>query len=136
MQTITPEDVYLEIKAMTPQDIDTKVLNVLMQHVGRENSISRRHLIDQVFGVCLPVNVNLANLRADRQVRLAIARLQKDYPIIGSSGGAGYCMVSGMDELTRYEAEINSRAKKLLEKSRRLRRAAERLYSGQPSLGL
>lgn len=113
-----PRAVYETIKITTPDDLDSRVLAVLNRHRGKEIRISRRDLVKTVYGI--DPGANLANSREDRQIREAIARLQDTYPILSSSGDGGYWLPESVDEINEYAAEINSRAMKLLEKSRRL----------------
>lgn len=121
----SPRDAYNQIRAETPADLDRRVLAVMLHHRGLVNRISRRALVEQVFGVSLAADDDLNSLTLDRQVRASIARLQEDYPIVGSSGDGGYFLIGSLDELDAYEREIQSRATALLDKSRRLRRSAE-----------
>jgi len=121
----SPRDIYAEIRAATPADLDRRVLAVMLHHRGSDNRISRRDLVEQVFGVSLAADDDLSTLTIDRQLRSSIARLQEDYPIVSSSGDGGYCLIGSLAELEIYEREITSRAAALLDKSRRLRRSAE-----------
>lgn len=113
-----PRAIYETIQVTAPNDIDSRVLDALNHHHGKTNRITRRELVEAVFG--FDPGANLANSREDRQIREAIARLQDSHPILSSSGDGGYWLPESPDEIHEYAAEINSRAMKLLDKSRRL----------------
>lgn len=120
-----PETHYAEIKATVPADLPARVLAVLKEHVGKDNRISRRDLVARVFNVNMN-DIDLANSTLDRQVRYVLPDLQDRYPILSTSGGGGYYYAGSEDEIQRYAAELNSRAMKLLDKSRRLIKLAKR----------
>lgn len=124
-----PEIKYAEIKRSLPENLDVRILAILQQHIGRDNRISRKRLVEEAFGVNMN-EVDLANSTLDRQVRLALEALQSKHPILSTSGGGGYYYAGSADEIARYAAELNSRAMKLLEKSRRLERLANRFKKG------
>lgn len=129
-----PRAVYETIQITTPEDLDDRVLTVLQSHRGKDHRISRRSLVDAVFG--FDPGDNLANSKEDRQIREAIARLQETHPILSSSGDGGYWLPGSAEEINEYAAEINSRAMKLLEKSRRLLAQAQTLRFDVHQLGL
>lgn len=137
MHYSTPEEIYhRRIKATIPDDLPEKVLEAVKEHRGKDNRISRIHLVNKVFGLKLPENTSLANLSEDRQVRETIEVLQKQYPILASSGMGGYYYADSIDEINRYVSEIDSRAQKLLDKSRNLRRIALSEFGKSTQLAL
>lgn len=125
MITDYPEAKYHEIKATIPEDLYTKIVAVLKQHIGRENRITRRALDEEIFSVSF-ADIDLNNSTLDRQMREVMVRVQDDYPVLSTSGGGGYYYASTAAEIATYAAELDSRAKKLLKKSRRLVKMAER----------
>lgn len=108
-----------------PPDLDVIVLEIVRKHVGYESRISRRALVENAFDVDL-TGVNLANNSYDRYVRESLVKLQENYPILSTSGGGGYYYAGSADEINRYAAELNSRANKLLKKSRILLKLAKK----------
>lgn len=131
-----PRAVYETIQLTTPEDLDDRILLVLQTHRGKDHRISRRSLVEAIFGIAVDPDENLANSKEDRQIREAIARLQETYPILSSSGDGGYWLPGSAEEINEYAAEINSRAMKLLEKSRRLVAQAQTLRFDVHQLGL
>lgn len=130
----TPAEIYEEIIATEPPDLDERVLSVIKQR-GEAEKISRRALIEAVFGVKLKANEDLANNHYDRQIRRSIARLQKHHPILSSSGKGGYWYGSPSETL-EYVVEIRSRAIELLEKASDLEKMAVALASDVKQMGL
>jgi len=89
-----------------------------------------------VFGEYVQ-NSQLANNANDRRVREAIERLQqREFPILASSGAAGYVLAADDSELDAYLAEIISRQNQLMEKERALRRSRKWIkYINEYKLG-
>jgi hypothetical protein len=124
----TPREVYQNARASAPEDLDDRVLAVMREHKGKDHAISRRSLVRAVYGIEVPIDDDLSNSLDDRNIRDSIARLQECYPIIASSGTGGYWWAKSMDEIYAYAGEINSRAKKLLDKSRKLLNSAREFF--------
>lgn len=102
------------LRGMNP-GLERQVYSCLTHHVGRENAISRRNLIEAVFNKTVGV---LANSSEDRQIREAISELQKSHLVISDSGKGGYYIPASMVEASAYQAEILSRARELESKAR------------------
>lgn len=128
MQTKTPANIYHEdIQATAPADLDCRVYDVLCLHTGKNNRITRRDLWKAIAGH--PPPANFTNGTLDRQIREAVARLQKHYPILASSGEGGYFMAGSQDEAAAYVAELRSRVTKLADKARLIEAAAVMEFS-------
>jgi len=120
----SPSTVYIGIQANEPPDLDTRVLAVIQQRVGKEHRITRRALVAEVFRVRITSEDDLSNMTIDRQVRDAIARLRERYPIMSSSGDGGYWWPGSLDEVMACAGEMVSRARKLEQAAASLRRMA------------
>ncbi len=106
-----------------PAGLERTLLRVLSFHVGRENAISRGHLLRDVSTHGFKVK--------DRQLRIQINLCRKDGHAICSSGGVdgGYYMAADWDELDEFlSREVHSRAMDLLEQEKALKRAAEKRW--------
>lgn len=135
MQTKTPAAIFHEdIQATVPADLDARLYDILCQHTGKANRITRRALWEAVAGCPAPDRFTSGTL--DRQIREAVARLQQTYPILASSGEGGYFMAGSPDEAAAYVSEIMSRATKLLDKARQIEAAAVHEFSRPGQLRL
>lgn len=98
-----------------------KVLTVLIEHAGER--VTRPQFVFEVFGV-ICTQGTLSNSKEDRQIRDAIEQLQqREYPILSSSGAAGYILAIDDSELDAYVAEIVTRQNSLAEKATALRKS-------------
>ncbi len=125
--TLSPSEVYRTHIVRLPEGLPNRVLEVLKQHRGLANRITRRDLIEQVFEISM-IGKDLQNLTEDRQLRMAIEELQGHYPVLGSSSEGGYYYANNAREIDRYIREINSRVNKMLDKARRLQEIAQREF--------
>ena len=108
------------MKAVT-DELEKKVLDVLIESAGER--VTRPALVLAVFGNAIDVR-DLANNPDDRRIREAIERLQRqDFPILASSGQAGYVLAADEAILDSYIGEIISRQVQLKEKEAALRRS-------------
>ena len=113
--------VYDMLLAEVTEELERKVLSVLIEHAGEK--VSRPEFVLKVFGVHVEPS-ELASSKEDRKIRECIERLQRhEFPIMASSGSAGYVLADGDAALDSYIAEIVSRQNTLLEKERFLRRS-------------
>ena len=102
-------------------DLERRVLTALIKHAGKR--LSRPGLVFEVHGIYVQQN-EINSSAEDRQNREAIERLQRSgYPIIASSGQAGYKLGGDFEELDDYVKELASRKMNLEEKIRYLRQA-------------
>jgi hypothetical protein len=102
-------------------ELERKVLLALIKHAGKR--ISRPDLVFEVQGVYVQQG-QLASSSEDRQNREAIEKLQaRGYPVLASSGQAGYVLGGDDQELDDYLTELASRRARIDEKISHLRKA-------------
>ena len=106
--------IYDELLAQITDDLERQVLMALMSAPA---GISRSRLIHKIYNIWVPAE-ELANSRCDRKILLAIESLRKDWPIVSSSGEAGYKLTEDRAEIDAYAAEQASRAARETEKAR------------------
>jgi hypothetical protein len=103
--------VYEQLVAEITDEDEKRVFDLLLQADGQR--ISRVELVKEVFGVVVESEA-LANSVEDRKVREIIHRLrERDYPIVSSSGAAGYTMKASAEEMDAYIADQASRKEKI-----------------------
>jgi len=103
--------VYEQLIAEITDADEKKVFDILLQADGRR--VTRAELALEVFGVVIAPEA-LANSVEDRKVREIIHRLrERDYPIVSSSGAAGYTMKASAEEMDIYIADQASRKEKI-----------------------
>jgi hypothetical protein len=107
-----------------PPGIEQKVLTCIADASRTPSrTITRRMLIWKVFGASVSEQ-QLNNNRLDRQVRKAIENLRlRGYPIVSSSAGKGYGLVTDRKEIEGMISEMEGRREALAEQIRALRRA-------------
>ena len=116
-------DAYKQIVDSTPDDLPEKIMDVLTKAYQTQPgaNVTKQEIIRAVFGEP-DFERNRVNSTKDRQVRDVIADLQLEgYPIIASSGKAGYRLAANVSEATQYIAELESRVSQLQGKIRALR---------------
>lgn len=95
-----PSDVYELLVAEIADEDKRKVFDLLLNAGG--SHVTREELSVEVYGEFTPIN--------DRKVRKVIQWLRElDYPIVSSSGAAGYTMQSSPKEMESYIAQMRSR---------------------------
>ena len=110
---------YQKLVEGMPPGIDKDVMQILSQHIGGQNRISRRMLVATIFP-----NPGKGWSTLDRKVRLAIEALQlAGYPVLSDSGQGGYYLADSRGEIETYIRELESRADKIKDKVRSLRNA-------------
>ena len=121
MWGMTTHPVYDLLLAEVTEAFEKDVLSVLIGRAGEKTS--RPDLVFCVFGIYVQSG-ELANCTEDRKIREAIERLQlKGFPIVASSGSAGYVLLADEAELDKYLAEIITRQIALRAKQNALRQS-------------
>lgn len=117
--------IYDQLVANITDPMQRAVLDTLLQHAGER--VTRFELIEAVHGAEArqwAEQHGLANSTADRQNREIIEALQaRDYPIVSSSGVAGYVLAADDAETDNYLAELESRRANLEEKIGHVRKS-------------
>ena len=109
--------------------LDHEVLYQLMQHIGQQNAIERRTLMERVYGLGLTVPADLDANIFDRQVRRSIERLRHQGHLIANMGnGDGYYVISKLEEYQAFRAMYVSHAVPIMEAARQMDREAERKW--------
>ncbi len=118
--------VYRHIQETAPADLERRIMDIL--EAARRSSpgtnVTKSELILQIYGIRTPLGRTVTGNTStqDRQIRDAIADLQEQgYPIIASSGAAGYRLAINDEERLDYIHEIEARINKLELKVRALR---------------
>ena len=91
-------------------------------HVGNDNAISRKKLLNQISGL------------NDRQLRIAIYQLRNDGCLICSRGGqgGGYWMAENLDDVQAFiNTELRSRAYDMLKTAQRMEHSAIAQFGSQ-----
>jgi len=131
-------NIQIDVDAMLaglPHELDRIVVSALRSHIGRQNAISRRELLEKLRPAVIALGMRPARL--DRNVRLAINRARKAGHLICATGGmnGGYFLAADQDELDAYlQVEVHSRAMDLLEQEKAMRTGAARLWPDQASM--
>lgn len=98
--------VYDQLLAEVTDRLERQVLDILLDNPGRR--ITRQEFVMKLFGY---PPADLANSTEDRQVRECIERLRaKDWPIVSSSGEAGYQIEDDEEKIREFAAEQSARA--------------------------
>ena len=115
--------VYDQLMEGITDKMTRSVLDVLIQHAGER--VTRLDLLEHVHGWNVRDQAEkhgLANSTEDRQNRAIIEMLQdKGYPIVASSGTAGYVLAADEATTEAYIAELVSREENLRNKIRSVR---------------
>lgn len=121
--TTTP--VYDQLLSEITDDLQRRVFQALADHAGEK--VTRPDLVFAVFGHYVQQGA-LGNNTDDRKIRECIEALQmREYPILSSSGEAGYVLLADEAELDKYVAELASRRERLSEKIGALQRSRRRI---------
>lgn len=101
-----------------------RILQIVMYHVGVENKISRKDLLNELRASGI--------YQDDRTVRLAISEMRRAYgiPIAGTGGiHGGYWILKNREEKDAYcKVELHDRGTSLLEQESSINKAANDWY--------
>ncbi len=106
-------------------NLDSAVLRVLQDCVGKENKHKNRRIFDlHVWQICAGEQ-NKMPKNFDRRVRESLVRLSMSWPIVSSSKDGGYYLASTKEEFEKVIREFYNRAMKDLQRCSRLRTQAK-----------
>jgi hypothetical protein len=116
-----------EIRQMEP-GVVRAVLRVLSFHIGKENTIKRLDLAEDLRR--MGFGSNLVPLTFDRHMRAAIAELRKDgHLICSSSGDGGYYLARDRAEYNDFaQVEYRSKITDMADTLRAMDQAAARRF--------
>lgn len=102
--------VYDALLSEITDELEHTVLVILIERAGQKTT--RQDMVMAVFGhYVLPSQ--LAASTEDRKIREVIERLRaKDWPIVSSSGEAGYILEDNEERIREFAAEQQARAEK------------------------
>jgi hypothetical protein len=106
---MTTHPVYDQLLTEVTDALERQVLAVLVERSGQKTS--REELVLLVFGIYVQAS-QLANSPEDRKIRECIERLRETWPIVSSSGEAGYTLEDDEDRIKDFAREQESRAEK------------------------
>lgn len=118
-----PTDYYQSILDTITDDLERRVFQLLSSRVGSQTS--RSFMIFWLFGEEV-TDDSLASNPHDRAIRKCIENLRnRDYPIVASSGEAGYCLTDDPEQINACIAEERARVKKIEEKIGHMQRSRQ-----------
>ena len=115
---------------ITDEQLEYQVRNILADHKGRQNRISRWQLVEMIFGREAAL-IRSNNNGYDRRIRNVIEKYRETDLIVSSSGVAGYWLAADMNDIETIAAEYVSRSREMEEKARRLRARGLETLGGQ-----
>ena len=122
---MTTHPIYDQLLLEITDETERRVFQALADRAGEK--VTRPELVFAVFNVYVQQS-ELGNCTEDRKVRECIERLQRrEYPILASSGEAGYVLLADDEELNKYILELASRRDRLVEKIAALMRSRRRI---------
>lgn len=126
---------YEEIRASDLEPIK-RYLRMRLQayHRGRMRRADKWTLVERVCGKQISVDQRNANNPHERKVRMAIAEMRKDGEPICSDSGGGYWWAESLEEVEAVTAELEGRAKDLMETASVMRRRAIEAFGAQARL--
>jgi len=126
---------YEEIRASDLEPLK-RVLRLHLQayHRGRTNRADKWTLVERACGVKIPEGQRNANNPHERKVPMAIAEMRKDGEPVCSDSGGGYWWAESLEEVEAVTAELEGRAKDLLETANVMRKRALETFGAQARL--
>lgn len=121
-QIFDPRQYYLELCAEITDELCLAMLHYMLDNgfIGFEHRVTRGELAEALLGD--------ASDRNDRKIRKAKEVLTRDgFPILSSSGSAGYYLAQYQDEIDGFIQENNNRIASLQEQNSAARKAARRI---------
>jgi hypothetical protein len=106
---MTTHPVYDQLLSEVTDDLERQVLQVLIERAGTKTS--RPDMVFAVFGIYVQAS-QLADSTEDRKIRECIERLRATWPIVSSSGEAGYILEDNEASILEFAKEQESRADK------------------------
>jgi hypothetical protein len=108
--------VYEQLLEGVTEELERKVLDILLQSYPETSAgITRQQFVLALFGYWPN---NLGSDPCDRIIRKAIEHLRQEWPIVSSSGGAGYRLSEDDNEIKAFAAEQEARADKIRKDAR------------------
>jgi hypothetical protein len=101
--------VYDQLLTEITDTLERQVLQVLIERAGTKTS--RSDMVFAVFGIYVQAS-QLADSTEDRKIRECIERLRATWPIVSSSGEAGYILEDNEASILEFAKEQESRADK------------------------
>lgn len=123
-----PKDYYRKIiDEITEQDVRS-VAQILIRHIGEENSIELRDLANMIYGTY--------NENTERKLRYILEKLVTDYgiPVGARSGKSGRWLCKGRDEIEKVLSDLKARKEALNIRIERLEKLGNQLEYGQRPL--
>lgn len=116
-----PSEYYQSILDSIDSDLERRVFDLLAVHIGEP--ISRTFMISFLFGEDIE-EAETGNNPRDRAIRKCIENLRsRDFPIVSTSGEAGYCLSDDPLKIDRCVAEDRSRIDRMQSKISHLLRS-------------
>lgn len=116
-----PSEYYESILDSIDSDLERRVFDALARQIG--HVLSRAELIYMVYGEPVEDHEFASNPR-DRAIRKCIENLRsRDFPIVSTSGEAGYCLSDDPVKIDQCVAEDRSRIDRMQSKISHLMRS-------------
>lgn len=109
------ESILQELADGELEELEVKVFHFLRRVYPA--SLTRRDLLEAIFGYRPGDKEDLNNNTDDRKIRTAIASMfEKGVPIVSTSGGAGYRIDIDLDQWNQLAAELETKKETITKK--------------------